>query len=127
VGGIGPNSQSEITWQGYVPHLKISTIKSPGDKYIFVEEVDGRGMNVNSWIIKPQTPTTWIDPISIAHIGRSILGFADGHGEKHRWVDKSTAKMAKEQRTNFNEIPANEGEDLAYMIRGFPFERYYKP
>ncbi len=123
--GVGPNSSSEIQWQGYYPHLKTSTIKSPGDKYILVEEVDGRGMNVNSWVIKPQTPNTWIDPISIAHLGRSILGFADGHGEKHRWVDKSTLKMAKEQRVNFNEIPAGEGTDLAYMIRNFPFERFY--
>ncbi len=127
VGGIGPNSQSEIAWQGYVPHLKISTIKAPGDKYILVEEADGRGLNVNSWIIKPQTANTWVDPIAIWHLKHSTLGFADGHGEKHRWEDKSTILMAKDQRTNFSDIGPGEGEDLAFMIRGFPFERYYKP
>ncbi|HPY77583.1 MAG TPA: type II secretion system protein [Anaerohalosphaeraceae bacterium] len=127
VGGIGPNSQNEIAWQGYVPHLKISTIRSPGDKYILVEEADGRGLNVNSWIIKPQTPNTWIDPIAIWHLKHSTLGFADGHGQKHRWEDKSTILMAKEQRTNFGDIGPGEGGDLAFMIRGFPFERYYSP
>ena len=127
VGGIGPNSQNEIAWHGYFPHLKISTIRSPGDKYILVEEADGRGLNVNSWIIKPQTPNTWIDPIAIWHLKHSTLGFADGHGQKHRWEDKSTILMAKEQRTNFGDIGPGEGGDLAFMIRGFPFERYYSP
>lgn len=125
VAGTGPSPLSEIQWQGYYPHLTTTAIRAPGNKYIFVEEVDGRGLNVNSWVIKPQTPTTWVDPISIAHGGHSVLGFADGHGEKHRWLDSSTIKMAKEQRTDFSDIPAGEGADLAYMIRNFPFERFY--
>lgn len=127
VAGIGPTTLTEIQWQGFYTHLKTSTLKNPGSKYILVEESDGRGLNVNSWVIRPNDDTQWVDPISIAHMGRSILGFADGHGEKHRWVDKSTVQMAREQRTNFSDIGPNEGEDLAYMIRGFPFERYYKP
>lgn len=118
VAGIGAVRQTEIDWQGYQPHLMLTTIRSPGDKYILVEEADGRGMNVNSWVIMPQNKNQWVDPIAIWHINSSTLGFADGHAEKHKWYDKTTIEMAEQQAVNF---PAPGSKDLEYMIMSFPF------
>lgn len=122
-GGAGPCRQSEIDWQGFEPHTKITRFRSSGDKYIFVEEQDGRGMNVGSWIIMPQSPETWVDPIAIWHMKRSTLAFADGHGERRVWVDASTIKMAEEQSTWMDPPVTESGEDLEYMIRNFPYEK----
>jgi prepilin-type N-terminal cleavage/methylation domain-containing protein len=121
VSGAGPSRPSEVDWLGYHPYLKLTNIRSPGDKYIIVEETDGRGMNVNSWVIKPQNPTTWVDPIAIWHVKSSTLGFADGHAEKHKWQDRSTIEMAEQQAVNFS---APGSQDLEYMIRTFPYERF---
>ncbi|MHC4544558.1 MAG: prepilin-type N-terminal cleavage/methylation domain-containing protein [Planctomycetota bacterium] len=91
-------------------------IRSPGTKYVFLEESDSRGWNMGSWLMS-QTGSNWGDPLSIWHNDRSTLGFADGHAEKHRWVDESTIEMSEAQRGY--PVPASEGEDLAYMRRGY--------
>lgn len=72
---------------------------------------------MNSWIIQPQNTTKWVDPISIWHVQSSTLGFADGHAEKHKWMDESTRKMAELQATDY---PAS-GEDLEFMLMHFPY------
>lgn len=123
VAGAGPCRQSEVDWNGYEPYTKLTRIPSPGDKYIMVEESDGRGMNVNSWVIKPQEAHHWVDPIAIWHIDRGILGFADGHGEKHRWTNQSTIDMAEEQRTYQEPYTGEDRADLDYMLRNFPYEK----
>jgi len=127
VAGVGPTTMTEIQWQGFYPQLKITQIRSPGDKYILVEEADGRGLNVNSWVIRPNDDKNWVDPMSVAHMGRSTLGFADGHAEKHRWVDESTITNALDQQPNRPLLATDSGEDLDYMRRNFPFDRYYNP
>jgi prepilin-type N-terminal cleavage/methylation domain-containing protein/prepilin-type processing-associated H-X9-DG protein len=123
-GGAGPCSPEEINWQGFEPHLKITRFRSSGDKYIIVEEADGRGINSGSWIIMPQSPDTWVDPIAIWHMNRSTLAFADGHGERHVWVNDSTIEMAEDQTTWMDPPDEESGEDLAYMIRNFPYEKF---
>jgi prepilin-type N-terminal cleavage/methylation domain-containing protein len=92
-------------------------IRSPGNKYVFIEESDPRGWNMGSWLMS-QTGSNGGDPLAGWQNDRSTLGFADGHAEKHRWVDKSTIEMTEEQRFGYP-VPANEGEDLAYMRRGY--------
>jgi prepilin-type N-terminal cleavage/methylation domain-containing protein len=103
----------------YVPATKYSEIRRPAGKYIFVEEADPRGWNQGSWVLNPQTGT-WVDPLAIWHSrARSALGYADGHAEVRRWVDDSTIAMSR-GRKFFFPVPPGEGEDLAFMLRGFP-------
>ena len=33
-------------------------------------------------------PKTWVDPVAMWHNQQSTLGYADGHAEMHRWIDK---------------------------------------
>ncbi len=73
---------------------KMSQIISPGNKYVFIENIDPRGWNGGSWVLgynSNSTNPSWIDPIAIFHADQSTLGFADGHAEKHRWLGKKRA------------------------------------
>ena len=90
-------------------------IKIPNTKFVFIEEADDRGWNMGSWVVNP-TGDSWIDPLAIWHNKRSTLGFADGHAEKHRWLDKRTIELAEDWSTNRNQ-PGN--PDLIYMQRGY--------
>ena len=107
-------------WQNtFTPAQKYSDILQPATKYVFVEEADPRGWNEGSWVLNP-LGASWVDPLAVWHSrSRSTLGYADGHAEIHRWVDRSTIEMSEKQEF-FCPVPANEGEDLRFMISGFP-------
>jgi len=90
-------------------------IRSPANKYVFVEESDPRGWNMGSWLV-PTTGDRWIDPLAGWHNDRSTLGFADGHAEKHRWQDDRTIVMCRDQLFGQTH-PGN--PDLIYMQRGY--------
>ncbi|MBM4028289.1 MAG: prepilin-type N-terminal cleavage/methylation domain-containing protein [Planctomycetes bacterium] len=116
---IAGGANGEGLANAYVQAEKYSEIAQPAGKYIFVEEADPRGWNRGSWVLNPLT-RTWVDPLAIWHSNaRSTLGFADGHAEIRRWVDKSTIEMSRRQEFS-RPVPRNEGEDLRYMLAGFP-------
>jgi prepilin-type N-terminal cleavage/methylation domain-containing protein len=121
--GAGVTVQSEIDYWKLEPVKKLAAIRAPGDKYVFVEEMDGRGMNVGSWVIQPQITTKWVDPISIWHVKSSTLGFADGHAEKHKWRNPSTKDMAEKQLNNYVVPTTEDHQDLYFMLHGYPYAR----
>ena len=115
--GVDPSGGWQI-----IPHIKVSSIRNPGTKYVFVEEADGRGVNMGSWVLRPRT-REWVDPFAIWHNERSTLGFADGHAEKHQWVDESTI-IFSESQDPYYPLGANEPRnDLDYMIRAYPYAK----
>lgn len=116
-GGSWSTANQRYEVAGVVAHTKSTTFKSPGDKYVFVEEMDGRGYNRGSWLINPSTPNSWIDPIAIWHKDTSTFGFADGHGEKHKWLQDEVIEMA-EQQTFYLTAP---GDDTEWMQRNYPY------
>jgi len=111
--------------------VSLLDIKRPGEKYIFVEDIDPRGYNIGSWIMR-HNPIGWIDPLAMWHNERSTIGFADGHAEMHQWADKSFVDWAKSAMysadnawTGFNmNHPANETTDVRYMAKGYPCKNY---
>jgi prepilin-type N-terminal cleavage/methylation domain-containing protein/prepilin-type processing-associated H-X9-DG protein len=98
---------------------KIAEIRNPGRTYIFLEEGERRGWNIGSWVMNLNRTDQWVDPFAVWHNDKSTLGFADGHAEKHKWVDKSTIEMS-ERGNNYQNLYPNEGEDYRYMKMGFP-------
>jgi prepilin-type processing-associated H-X9-DG protein len=99
---------------------RFSQIPIPSQKYVFVEEfwksdTDGYGWNSQGWQLNP-FEDKWIDPVSVVHGNKSVLGFADGHGEPIRWKDKQTIAFAKDKGkakdTNRDLI---DNPDLKYM------------
>lgn len=99
-------------------------IQNPATKFVFVEECDPRGWNMGSWIVH-HGENRWIDVVAIWHNKRSCLAWADGHTDKHRWLNKSTMDRAQQAADGnqdvFDKTPyANEnGEDLHFMQKGY--------
>jgi prepilin-type N-terminal cleavage/methylation domain-containing protein len=126
---IANGANGETGWPDggadHKPAKLYAEIKSPALKYVFLEDIDPRGQNVGSWQIHYQ-PRQWIDPVAMWHKEQTTLGFADGHSEMHRWHDKSLidwAQGAMYSPTSFQFYmtpPADEPEDLTFMLKGFP-------
>ena len=114
-----------------VPHTKYSTIKHPATKIVYLAEADPRGENMGAWVMRPRTEE-WVDPFAIWHTkNRSTLGFADGHGEMHRWqnqelVDWCTSMWTDPGSFNFYRKPASEEEqrDFEWMAKRYAYRRF---
>ena len=96
--GTQPQSGSKSSTtpsSGWWTVWKKADFQAPSQQYIFVEEQDYRGYNEGGWELhRPGCPLTgnggggWYDTVACrAHIDSSVLGFADSHAEKHRWVN----------------------------------------
>ncbi len=76
---------------------KISEFVTPSNKIIFLEETETEyGWNNRTWnmslsLSNPQ----WKDPFAVLHNGSSTFAFADGHADRHKWVDIGAVKMSK--------------------------------
>jgi len=104
--------------------LRLSQISNPAQAYVFLEENDPRGYNINAWVIDPSgatQATNWSDPLVVWHGGRSSFGFADGHAETWKWSIE-TLKFFREFTQWRQPTPqTNEGiEDLKRIHRGWP-------
>ncbi len=104
---------------------KTSQIKSPGSKYIFIEENDPRGYNINAWIIDPSggiTSNQWSDPMSLWHFSHSNLAFADGHTEEWNWSRETLEFFGDYRNWVVAPTPVTPGgiEDLRRAQRGWP-------
>jgi len=98
---------------------KLTHIKRPDTKVVFLEDTDTRGWNMGSWVMD-LSGRAWVDPFAIWHGDRSSLGFADGHAELHRWVSKSTTIMFEEQLWGVNpDSYDGDRQDVEFMYKGF--------
>ncbi len=117
---IGMNSYIANSYSWVIEPVKMTeSIRSPSEKYVFIEEMDGRGYNLGAWALYPKgcaEEDQWVDPIAIWHNDSSILGFADGHSERHTWLEDTTIDMAQKQQI-FYSAPGS--RDLRYMQRGY--------
>jgi len=114
-------------WNGLAIE-RYSEVENPAMKLVFVAECDPRQYNKGSWVVSHPPKNSWIDPLAIWHNKRSTLGWADGHAEKHRWVDNSTmhwAELAANGQTGvFNKAPdPGEGEDLKFMQKSYQLKK----
>ncbi|MCK5000360.1 MAG: type II secretion system protein [Anaerohalosphaera sp.] len=114
--GVDPSGAWEI-----VPITVDSQIRQPSSKYIFVEEMDGRGCNSGSWVINPGS-RAWVDPMGIWHGESGTLGFADGHAELHKWQEESTIQMCMEQTFYATLNPGETGIDRDYMLKNYAYK-----
>ena len=93
----GPSPGSTVGYKGEKIIKKIGQIVNAGEKYVFLEEAEeGKGgHNWGSWILDSNLAVdSWHDPISVWHGDSSVMGFADGHAETHKWRNDSTKDLA---------------------------------
>jgi len=99
------------------PVHKITELREPAKKYVFLEEDEGQGShNWGSWILDKDGNSFW-DPISIWHKKSSTLGFADGHAELHLWKEKSTWQVSSGELPPGTAVGGS--EDLKYVQDGY--------
>jgi prepilin-type processing-associated H-X9-DG protein len=73
------------------------------------------------------TTPYWVDPFAIWHNDRSTFGFADGHAEKHKWLEESTLELARRmirgiedsQDVKGETVPANELRDWQWAKKHY--------
>ena len=118
-----PTSYNSTLYKDEVKVVKkYNQIRAPTSKYVFVEEPDPRGWNVGPWG-EPFSMEEWWDPVAVWHYKKGTLGFADGHAEPHKWVDKRTIELGQmaERNTEWSELVAKmkqpDNEDLIYMFK----------
>ena len=125
-GGMNGVNQSGA-WE-IKPHIKYAGIDNPATKYVFLAELDKRGHNMGSWVMRPKS-RQWVDPFAIWH-GRntSTLGWADGHVGMHRWFGEGLIKWNEQALHNplsfsFYRTPSGDEEltDFEFMLRGYAY------
>jgi prepilin-type N-terminal cleavage/methylation domain-containing protein/prepilin-type processing-associated H-X9-DG protein len=99
LGSHGPNQQAPST-QGKT-FSKVSEIKgiSPSDIWAIIDEHedwigDSTFVNLPRNLTPPQY-TAWLELPSARHQRGACLSFADGHVERHRWLEQSTFKPVR--------------------------------
>ncbi len=107
-------------FDGPTPILKAGGVRHPSERFLWLEENDNRGDNVNSWAFDNLTPA-WHDSLAVFHGASSTLSFVDGHAESHRWRNSQTLALAKRgSEGTVNTAPSPDDEDIHYVVAGFP-------
>jgi prepilin-type N-terminal cleavage/methylation domain-containing protein/prepilin-type processing-associated H-X9-DG protein len=75
--------------------FRLNQLAKIGSTFIFMEENDTRGYNMNSWILNQPYNDCWIDFVPNFHNGGDNLTFVDGHVEPRRWNDPRTLLPAQ--------------------------------
>ena len=105
---------------------KYSRIRSPGNKYVFIEEKcpDNQNFLQGSFVLLNGVDfETWWDVPANYHNGKSTLAFADGHAESHKWQDPRTQAKIRGESTLSNGDAVTDSqpdnEDLQWLVRGY--------
>ena len=106
----------------------LSSIQSASSTFIMVEDAatQGRGYNLGTWVLQWALRTaanghsqsfTGIDPPAMYHGDINTFGFADGHAEKHKWVDAAVINAGLQA--------ADGGADAVTYSPGIDYEYLY--
>jgi len=129
-GASGLNGQ---TWTAHPtqPEIlsKISALKHPSDKFVFVEENDPRGENEGTWVMTVSgtaannwTGTTILDSPAAFHGTSSTFSWADGHCISRRWLDGQTiAYAASMNNSKYGSPPPATDADVPFLVSGYAF------
>ena len=127
--GVGTlNGEADASQNIY----KLTNLRSPSDRFVWIEENDPRGENLGSWIMN-QTVTKnvgvnykacgLIDSTSVFHGNSSTFNFGDGHAESHKWLDSAVIKYGQSEDPNkFSSAPqyAQAPRDITWLADHYP-------
>ncbi len=84
-------------------YRKMVEIKTPGRKYVFVEEAArNAAFNIGSWWFGYRwnngriEDSGFLDPVALWHSKQNTFAFADGHAEIHKWKEQATIQALKQ-------------------------------
>jgi len=120
---FGPLRAKDLTPRGgYRYHTRMAEIRNAPLYYVFIEEEHNAsryGENEGGWHLpftggmnRLANPAGWTfyDPLASYHIKASTFGFADGHAQKRKWMDKRTLEF----------IQHNADDPSAHSARNLP-------
>ena len=75
---------------GYYVYTKLSNMFKPGPSktWVFIEQSQ-YNIDDGFFAVDPSQTTAWVNSPAILHGNASVLAFADGHTDTHRWTDRS--------------------------------------
>jgi prepilin-type N-terminal cleavage/methylation domain-containing protein len=112
---------------------KITKIRSPSEKYNFVENGErsrGNWIMGGSFVIAAPEygfPEYGLwSPIAISHGDSSIFSFTDGHSEVKKWHDSAVFEHYKKTEgsppgSNYGQLFDPDSEDIQWLGRGWPY------
>ena len=103
---------------GYYVYTKLSNMYQPGPSkiFVFIEE-SPYSIDDGFFAVNPSETTTWVNSPAVLHGNASVLAFADGHTDAHRWTDSSMITATPSTPTgNIDGWPASSSSgDLAWL------------
>jgi len=113
-------------WGAGATYTKMSAIPQPGATFSMLENADWRGYNVGTWVVnwEGKRGFGWQDPPAIWHVNVCSAGFADGHGELHKWLDSAIVHAGQGAAEGNAESSWNgpaEGPDYQFVYDGYQF------
>ena len=101
---------------------KVSQVRRPSDKYVFIEENEFRDYNMGSWMpfFDIDNNSFGGDPMGVWHLGKSSLGFADGHCEQRKWSKEFYDHFIEFEEWTTRQFTTVKGiEDLEWLVKGW--------
>ena len=68
-------------------------IKRAYATFVFIEELDPRGYEINSFMVNHYPSQGWVDNPGNMHVNAGIISFADGHAIIWPWSDARTSHL----------------------------------
>ena len=97
-------------------------IKTPVEKFVFMDDFDNRGWNMGSWLFNTSS-NIFADPIAFWHPKKNAFSFADGHADVRDWQDKRTVQFALSYIGEADPITASAASggnlDADFLARGY--------
>jgi prepilin-type N-terminal cleavage/methylation domain-containing protein/prepilin-type processing-associated H-X9-DG protein len=114
-GAYSNDSNNSLWYPGWYAYNKMSDIRYPSPSMLWVF-VDEHPDSINdAWLITSVTITSaWNDLPASYHNGACGFGFADGHAEIKKWLDKGTIAPVEQREHSF--FPTSESRDLKWVI-----------
>jgi prepilin-type N-terminal cleavage/methylation domain-containing protein len=126
-------------WGMYNTLAKESDVTAPSLTFMFTEDSDWRGFDVNTWTIQWQTDYsyntktsgfTWVDPCAMYHIDVNTWLFIDGHVEPHQWRDLVAIQAGQQASLGEDTLffpAATSGFDYNYVQYRLRFPGWFSP
>jgi prepilin-type N-terminal cleavage/methylation domain-containing protein len=134
---FGPMREGDLTPRGgYRYYRRMQDIAGAPQYYVFVEEEHNGsqyGENEGGWHLpmnggrnRLPNPGSWTfyDPLASYHLKASTFGFADGHADRRKWMDKRTLEFIRQNAEDPSShsgitLASPDNEDVQWLIKHF--------
>jgi prepilin-type N-terminal cleavage/methylation domain-containing protein len=102
----------------YKLYRKLSDMNRPGPAHtwVFIEESPA-SIDDCYFALDPANPTLWYNSPAVLHGNWSVMTYADGHSEAHRWMDANMISDVNPQVPPGCNVPADpHSGDLAWLF-----------